>query len=77
MIAKPFKFCICCVHCVYNNEWLIVHNVLITHGVLKMVSNVCREVNEVREERLRRKRECNNLAEREKTKKVCKPLPSP
>ena len=55
-------------HCVYDNEWLIVHNVLITHGILKMVSNVCREVNEVREERLRRKRECNKLAEREKNK---------
>ena len=32
---------------------LRICNTLLTHGVLKMVSNVCREVDEVREERLR------------------------
>ena len=38
---------------------LRVRNTLLTHGVLNMVSNVCREVDEVRKERLGRRRECN------------------
>ena len=33
----------------------------ITRGVLKMVSNVCREVDEVREERVMRRREHDKL----------------
>ena len=32
---------------------LIIRNMLLTREVLKVLSNVCREVNEVREERLR------------------------
>ena len=33
----------------------------ITCGIIKMVSNICREVNEVREQRLRRRRERDRL----------------
>ena len=40
------------------NRNLTVCNILITHGILKTAINVCREVNEMREERLRR-RECD------------------
>ena len=39
------------------NRNLTVRNMLITHGILTMVSNVSGKVDEVREERLRR-REC-------------------
>ena len=35
------------------------NTLLLTHGVFKMVSIVCREVDEVREERLGRRRECD------------------
>ena len=42
------------VACTTVNRNLTVHNMLITCVILKMTSNVCREVNEVREERLRR-----------------------
>ena len=41
--------------CTTGNRNLTDRNMLITHGVLKMASNVCREVNEVREERFRRR----------------------
>ena len=50
---------------------LRVRNTLLTHDALKMVSNVCREVNEVREERLGRRRECDRrtyIEERETNK---------
>ena len=51
------------------NRNLTVRNMLITRGMLKMVSNVSGEVDEVREERLRR-RECDRLRrEREKLMK--------
>ena len=40
--------------CTTVNRNLTVHNMLITCVILKMASNVCRQVNEVREERLRR-----------------------
>ena len=66
--------------CMIVNGKLTVCNMLITHGVLKMVSNVCREVSEVREERLRRRRECDRLrreTNEKKTYKACKPLPLP
>ena len=43
-------------------------NILIIHGILKMASSVCREVNEVREERLRR-RECDRLKRERETNK--------
>ena len=43
------------VACTTVNKNLTVRNMLITCGVLKMVSNLCREVDEVREERLRRR----------------------
>ena len=46
--------------CATMNRNLTVHNTLLTHGVLTMVSNVCREVDKVREERLRQ-RECDRL----------------
>ena len=39
--------------CATVNRNLTVHNTLLTCGVLTMVSNVCREVDEVREEKLR------------------------
>ena len=39
--------------CVTVNGNLTVYNTLLTCGILKMVSNVCREVSEVREERFR------------------------
>lgn len=45
------------VTCTTVNGSLTVCNILISGGILKMASNVCREVNEVREERLRR--ECD------------------
>ena len=60
-IDKPFSLVyVASVACmtVYRN--LTVCNMLITCGALKMVSNVCREVNKVREERLRRT-ECDRL----------------
>ena len=38
------------VACTTVNKNLTVYNMLITCGVLKMVSNLCREVDEVREE---------------------------
>ena len=42
----------------------------ITRGILKMASNVCREVDEVREERVIRRRERDKLRrEREKLMK--------
>ena len=43
--------------CSTVNGNLTVSNMLITGGILKIPSNVCREVDEVREERLRRRRE--------------------
>ena len=45
------------VTCSTVNGNLTVSNMLITGGILKIPSNVCREVDEVREERLRRRRE--------------------
>ena len=36
------------VACATVNGNLTVRNTLLTHGVLKMASNVCREVNEMR-----------------------------
>ena len=39
--------------CVTVNGSLTVCNTLLTSGILKMVSNVCREVGEVREVRFR------------------------
>ena len=44
---------------------LIVRNMLLTYGILKMVSNVCREVDEVREERLRWRRGYDRLRREE------------
>ena len=38
-----------------------VHTTLLTYGILKLASNVCREVGEVREERLRRRKEHDRL----------------
>ena len=49
------------VTCTRVNGNLTVRNMLITCGILKMMSSVCREVDEVREERLRRRRECDRL----------------
>ena len=66
--------------CTTVNGNLTVCNMLITHGILKMVSNVCRGVNEVREERLRRRSEHDRLRREKlmkKDKEGCKPLPSP
>ena len=56
------------VTCTTANRNFAVHNMLITREVLKMASRsgICREVDEVREERFRR--ECNTLR-REKTNK--------
>ena len=48
------------------NRNLTVHNMLITRGILKMVSNVSGEVDEVREEGLRR-RECDRLKRKRET----------
>ena len=57
-IDKAFKFCIRCQHRVYNSEWKpSVCNMLITHSILKMASNVSREVDEVWEERFKRERD--------------------
>ena len=47
--------------CTTVNGNLTVYNMLITYGILKMASNVCREVNEVREERLIRRRDHDRL----------------
>ena len=49
------------VACMKVNGNLTVHNVLITRGILKMARTVCREVDEVREERLRRRTEHDRL----------------
>ena len=49
------------VTCTRVNGNLTDRNMLITCGILKMISSVCREVDEVREERLRRRRECDRL----------------
>ena len=49
------------VTCTRVNGNLTVRNMLITCGILKMANNVCREVDKVREERLRRRRECDKL----------------
>ena len=49
------------VACTTENGNLTIFNMLITHDVLKMVSIVCREVGEVREYRLRRRRERDRL----------------
>ena len=43
------------------NRNLTVRNMLITYGILKLASNVSREVDEVREERLGRRGECDRL----------------
>ena len=69
---------ISCIACVTVNGNLTVCNTLLRRGILKMASNVCREVDEVREEKLRQRRECNRLwKEWRKTSKACKPLLSP
>ena len=66
MIEKPFKFLyISYAACMTVNGNLTVHNMLITHGVLKMASSWCREVDEVREERLRRREHDRLRRERE------------
>ena len=52
------------------NGNLTVRNMLITRDILKIASNVCREVDEVREERFRR----TDLKEREKLMKKDKDL---
>ena len=44
-----------------NGKLTVCNTLLITCGTLKMASNVCGEVNEVREERLRWRRECDRL----------------
>ena len=44
-----------------NGNLTVCNTLLITCGILKMASNVCGEVNEVREERLRWRRECDRL----------------
>ena len=49
------------------NENLTIRKMLIMHGVLKMVSNVCREVDEVREKRFRRSREGDILRRERET----------
>ena len=48
------------------NRNLTVRKMLIIRGILKMVSNVSGEVNEVREERLGR-RECDRLIRKRET----------
>ena len=47
--------------CKTVNGNLTVRNMLITYGILKVASNVSREIDEVREERLRRRGECDRL----------------
>ena len=53
------------------NRNLTVRNMLITRGILKMVSNVSGEVDEVREEREERlrRRECDRLRRKKLMKK--------
>ena len=59
------------VACTTVNRNLTVRNVLITSGILKIASNVCKEIDEVREERLwrRNKENVTDLEEREKLMK--------
>ena len=52
--------------CMTVNRNLTVCNTLITCGILNMVNNVCREVDEVREERLRRRRRETDSLRRER-----------
>ena len=49
-------------------------NTLLTHSILIMVSNVCREVDEVREERFRRRRERDRLRREKLMKKETQDL---
>ena len=51
------------------NGNLTVLNTLLTHNILIMASNVCREVDEVREERFRRRREHDRLRREKLMKK--------
>ena len=61
--------CVPSIACTTVNEKLTVCNILlITHDLLKMMSNICREVDEVREERIRR-RECHRLREEKRLMK--------
>ena len=61
---------ILCVACVTVNRNLTVCSKLLTCGILKLASNVCREVDEVREARLRRKKNMADLHRREKLTKT-------
>ena len=53
--------------CSTVNGNLTVSNMLITGGISKIPSNVCREVDEMREERLRRRRECDRFRRQRET----------
>ena len=55
------------VACMKMNGNLTIHNVLITCGILKMARTVYRKVDEVREERLRRRRERDRLRRERET----------
>ena len=47
--------------CTTLNRNLTVHNMLITRGILNKASNVCREIDEVRGKKFRRRRERDRL----------------
>ena len=47
--------------CMTLNRNLTVHDMLITHGILNKASNVCREIDEERGKKLRRRQEHDRL----------------
>ena len=57
------------ISCATMNGNLTVRNTLFTHGILKMASNVCREVNKVMKKKLRQRKECNRPRREKLTKK--------
>ena len=73
------QLCVASVTCTtVNRDFAVCKMLLITCSVFKMENNICREVDEVREERFSR-RECDRLRRDKvrKNNKVCKPLSSP
>ena len=64
---SSFVYYVVSIVCTTVNRNLTVHNMLITFGILKVVSNVYGEVDKVREERLRKRRGCNRLRRERET----------
>ena len=50
-----------------NGNLTVCNTLLITCGIFKKASNICGEVNEVRKERLRRRRECDRFRRERET----------